>query len=307
MTPAPPTISVAVIFRNAGSTLPDTLRSLGENAGEGREFLFVDDGSTDSGPALVREFIEAHPGAARLVTLPASVGTARATSIAFREAAGEYVMRCDADDTLEPGALDALAKAAAISGADIIAAPLLYDVRRPDGRRRERIAPVQTLSLNDMPIDTAHFGLPNKLIRRSLVTAADVLPFEGIDRWEDLGVVARLLARKPTTFIFSRPLYRYIRREGVATLSSADPQLILRDHLALAQRLSEWFEQQGLSEQFEPFLLQLKFLAKVKLLRHRPRRLREWQRTFPDVNRRIMQLRHLPLHYRLLFTLAAKL
>ena len=71
-----------------------------------------------------------------------------------------------------------------------------------------------------MHIDTVHFGLPNKLIRRSLVIARDAMPFPGIDRWEDLGVVARVLARKPTTAIVGRPLYRYIRRVGVTTLLS---------------------------------------------------------------------------------------
>ncbi|MDE5799844.1 MAG: glycosyltransferase [Paramuribaculum sp.] len=302
-----PLISVAVIFRNARATLPETLQSLGENAGSGREFLFIDDGSTDGSARLVEEFIKAHPDACRLITLPVGVGTAEATAIAFREARGEYLMRCDADDTLEPGALDTIAETASRTGADLIAVPLLYDIRRPDGHRKQHIAAVSSLDLNDMPIDTVHFGLPNKLIRRSLVIARDAMPFPGIDRWEDLGVVARVLARKPTTAIIGRPLYRYIRRVGVTTLSSADTEQILRDHIALAKRLDEWFTTHGLAKEYEPFLLQLKFLAKVKLLRHRPRRLRQWQRTFPEVNSRIMQLRHIPLRYRLLFAAATHL
>lgn len=296
-----PLISVAVIFRNARATLPETLRSLAGNAGPGREFLFVDDGSTDGGGALVKEFIEAYPDACRLITLAAGVGTAEATAIAFREAGGEYVMRCDADDTLEPDAMDTLAEAASRTGADLIAVPIRYDIRYPDGHSKQYIATVKSLDLNDMPINTAHFGLPNKLIRRSLVADDEATPFPGIDRWEDLGVVARVLARKPSTVILDRPLYRYIRREGVATLSSADPEQILRDHIALAERLDEWFIARGLEKEYEPFLLQLKFLAKVKLLRHRPRRLRQWQKTFPEVNSRILSLRHVPLRYRLLF------
>ena len=303
-----PLITVIVIFRNAGATLRETLSSL-QNAPTAQvEYLLVDDHSTDGGPILASDFIRHNPHNSRLIALPpGSTGTAAATHAAFLAARGKYVMRCDADDCLPSYALTHLADIARNTDADVIAGPITYQYREYGHPLREKTVPVRSLDLNDMPIDTAHFSLANKLIRRELITTHNLYPIPGIDRWEDLGIVARALALAGTTAITDKPIYHYIRRTGQNTLSATDPQAVLRDHIAMARALQQWFSQHHLADKFEPFLLRLKFIAKVKLLRHRPRRLRLWQSTFPEVNPRILTLTGIPLRYRLLFALASHL
>ena len=98
-----------------------------------------------------------------------------------------------------------------------------------------------------------------------------------------------------------RPVYLYECNPKVKSLSRSSKGRLLADHLALTAKLIEWFEHEGLSEENAEFLRHLKFCAKIKLARNSGRDLRAWRHTYPEVNRHILSLRHIPLHYRLLF------
>lgn len=302
-----PAISVITIFHNAESTIERTLQSLAAQTLDNVEYLFIDDGSNDRSVKILRDFVALYPefeGKHRLISSPMRRGSAHATALGYANAGGEYLIRCDADDTLEPDALETMYKATGGSRFDAVFAPYFMDC----GKRSSIVAFAKEPSgLNDMAIDTLHFSLCNKLLRRSIIYDNELMPFDGIDCWEDLGVTARFMALKPQIAFVGKPLYHYIVNPTAQSLSRSNPDRLLHDHLLTALLLEQWFFDQSLHNEYTEFLNHLKFFAKVKMLRGRDKDVARWKDTFSEVNAQIMRLRHLSWYWRILFTTVAVL
>src|SRR4051794_25754108 len=99
--------AVIVPCFNARATPPATVDSINRTAGV-RELVVVDDGSTDAATQaalaeLAREKVQ--------VIHQSNQGPSAATMAGLCATSAPYVMRLDADDLLEPGAVGALAQA----------------------------------------------------------------------------------------------------------------------------------------------------------------------------------------------------
>lgn len=304
-----PRVSILIPFHNAAETIGRTVASVAAQPGlEKMEVVFVDDGSTDRTAALLEQELRALGDrfpARTIVSHQFRRGSADAIASALGAAKGDFIIKLDADDELTPDAIGRLLDAIDREGADIAWGGLEI-VKGP--RHSEDCPPAHAPGLNDAPIDTLHFSMCNKLIRRSLLDADGIMPFENVNCWEDVGVVARLMARDPKIAVVRRaPVYRYHLTPGMTSLSRSHRDIILRDHLLCALMLEKWFIDRGLDFSFEPFLTRLKFIAKVKFLRGPEKDVTAWRETFPEVNTRIMGIRKVGLIYRLLFTLMARL
>lgn len=302
-----PAISVIIVFHNAESTIERTLRSLAEQTWHDAEYVFVDDGSSDRTVDVIQAFVALHPefdGKHRLISSPMRRGSAHATGLGYANATGEYVIRCDADDTMDSRMLEIMYDATAGGQMDAVMSPYVME---SDSKRVTVAYNRKPSGLNDMRMDTLHFSLCNKLLRRSILMDNELMPFDGVDCWEDVGVVARFMALKPAVAFVDEPLYHYIVNRKVKSLSRSNADRLLHDHLLTALLLEQWFEEQSLHDEYDEFLTHLKFFAKVKMLRGRDKDVARWKGTFPEVNPRIMHLRHLKWYWRILFGAVAAL
>ena len=98
-------ISVVIPMRNGEPYIRDTLASVLSQGGVELEVVVVDDGSTDGSPQTVASMGD---GRVRVIAGP-SQGIAPSLNAGLSAAAGDYIVRCDADDLLEPGRLAAQA------------------------------------------------------------------------------------------------------------------------------------------------------------------------------------------------------
>ena len=112
-----PRISIVTACLNAGATIERTLASIEAQRYPGLEYIVFDGGSTDDTLAL----IERHrPIVTRLVS-EKDKNVADAINKGFRHATGEIFAYLNADDCLEPGALEHVARAFAENpGADAV-------------------------------------------------------------------------------------------------------------------------------------------------------------------------------------------
>jgi glycosyltransferase involved in cell wall biosynthesis len=108
----PRLVTVAIPVRNGAAVIGEQLGALAAQDYAGQwELLVVDNGSTDGTAAVVEGFREKLP-ALRIVDEPRpGIGPAR--NRALRDAAGDVLLICDADDIVQPGWLAALARASA--------------------------------------------------------------------------------------------------------------------------------------------------------------------------------------------------
>ena len=295
MTPAVPYITVVMPVYNAAGTVERAIRSVMEQ--DFRDFLLVvvDDGSTDGTANIISRLHKEMPDFLML-TQPRNMGYTAAMTRGIQACPSNYYTFCDADDMMLPGALGVIAKAAC-GDVDMVIAPYIRKV----GEKVNVCRPRRDIrSLNDMPVNTTHFALWNKLLRGELLREF-AMPIAGIECWGDLGIVARVMAKGRKFVTIDRPIYLYECNPKVKSLSRSSKQRLLADHLAMARELTAWFDREGLNDMYAEFLRHLKFCAKIKLARTPGRDLRAWRHTYPEVNRHILSLRHIPLHYRLLF------
>lgn len=307
--PTAPTLSVIIPYFNAEATIVDTLKSLAAQTLTDIELIAVDDGSNDNSAKLVTAFSTSNPQI-RCIKIhhTENRGSAAAFNSGLAVATGRYVIKCDADDTVSPDFYATIIRAsqptdASTRPADII----LSGITRFDGKRHIALKIAPPLSLNSMPIDTLHFSLVNKAIQRNFLISNNIRAYEGIDCWEDLTIVAKTLACNPTIAIADTCGYQYrdpIRRNS---LSRGDTQRILSQRIAATKKICLWLTDHRLLQRYDRFVTNIKFHAKIKYLSTRPRALRMWRDTFPEVNSRIGEINGLPAIYRMLFRLAAQL
>jgi GT2 family glycosyltransferase len=121
-------VSVGIVNHNGESYLERTLHAVAGLGPAVDDVLLIDSGSTDRGPALVRERFPR----VRVIELGANLGPGPARNRAIREAAHDRVLLIDNDVEPQPGSVQALATALdGHSNAILAMAAVLYE-RAPD-------------------------------------------------------------------------------------------------------------------------------------------------------------------------------
>ncbi|MDZ4169179.1 MAG: glycosyltransferase family 2 protein [Coriobacteriia bacterium] len=127
------TISLITPCLNAAETIVRTFDSVEEQGGSLHEHLVIDGGSTDGTVGPIEAY-QARIGARLKWVSEPDRGIYDAMNKGLALASGDWVLVLGADDALEPGALAAVAHAAAANpGADLIYGDAY--VLEPDGRR----------------------------------------------------------------------------------------------------------------------------------------------------------------------------
>src|ERR1700704_1455378 len=97
-------VSVILIFLNAEAFIQEAIESVVAQTYSNWELLLVDDGSTDKGSAMAKEFARRDPERIRYLDHPGHVnrGMSATRNLGIAVARGEFVSFIDADDVWEP-------------------------------------------------------------------------------------------------------------------------------------------------------------------------------------------------------------
>lgn len=188
-----PTVSVVMGVYNGGATLRETVRSVLAQKRVDIEFIIVDDGSTDSTPALLEELAR---GDARIRPVrQENAGLTRALILGCTKAQGKYIARQDCGDLALPGrllaqvgAMEANPGAALVSCGTRFVGPEgepLYEVAIGEDNAT---AGLMTLELNQLR-GPAHHGstlFPRDLYERVGGYRADFYFAQDLDLWTRL-------------------------------------------------------------------------------------------------------------------------
>jgi glycosyltransferase involved in cell wall biosynthesis len=198
-------ISVVLCCYNGERTVAAALESAFRQTmpPERYEVVFIDDGSTDATPGIARAF-ETHPGF-RYLRNAANLGLVASANRGIEEARSELVVRLDADDTLDPQALELLAAPLERDEADLVYSDR-FELTADTGQ--QRYVSVSHLNVFDMVAC-------GTMMRRDL--ALDAGGYRDFF-WEEYDLYIRYLLRsgKPALHI-AKPLYTYTIHEGSMT------------------------------------------------------------------------------------------
>ena len=134
-----PVVSVLIPVYNGAAFLAEALASVRAQSFADWELLLVDDGSTDSTPAICAA---AAASDRRVQVLrKANSGLSETLNLGLAEARGDWIARLDADDLMEP---DRLARQLAFLRArpDLGGAASFYTVIDREGRERQKVRPL---------------------------------------------------------------------------------------------------------------------------------------------------------------------
>jgi glycosyltransferase involved in cell wall biosynthesis len=157
------TLSVIVPMQNVAPYLADLLCSLTRNARADFEFIFVDDGSSDSSAEVLEGHRAKLPGFT-LIRHPQARGASVARNAGLAAASGRYITYVDGDDWLAPGYLQKAVEAIDGLGCDFIRIDHIQTCgrtreihRAPHGVRgkvldaRDGFSPVHDVAMVDYP------------------------------------------------------------------------------------------------------------------------------------------------------------
>jgi glycosyltransferase involved in cell wall biosynthesis len=203
---ASPYLSVVVPVFNEEESIPILAREIAASLdplGLPYEVLWVDDGSTDRGPEVLRGLAAADPRA-RVLRLATNSGQSAAMAAGFRYARGEMLATLDADLQNDPADLPRLL--AALDGCDVVCG---VRARRRDSwvrRVSSRLAnAVRNRATGEAVTDV---GCTLRVYRRDLVTAVPM--FTGMHRF--LPTLLRLAGAR----VRELPVHHRPRLHGVA-------------------------------------------------------------------------------------------
>lgn len=281
-----PHITVIVPVYNVAPYIEKCARSLFEQTLANLEILFVDDCSPDNSVDIIKSVLSEYPerkSLTRIIRMASNVGQAGVRRQGIIEAKGDYIIHCDGDDWVDVELYETLYNAALKSDADVV---VCDEVMEYDGYQvAMTVEPVPDNGKDLMKNWYRHIvGMfcHNKLVRRQLYTEHDILPWIGLNMWEDNGLFARLFYfANRVVQVHGGPVYHY-NRTNVNAMTAGYGIKQVEQMIGIAENIAEFFESKPDSEDYKKTVDAFKFLAKINLITDSFSNYKRYKRTFPE-------------------------
>ncbi|MFW9948727.1 MAG: glycosyltransferase family 2 protein [Candidatus Thorarchaeota archaeon] len=214
-------ISVIIPVYNAEETIFRCLKSLTDQTYKNFEVIVVDDGSTDNGLLVATGFHNCFGGFG-LLSAPGHCGPSVARNIGIDHASGEYIFFLDADDWLEPNALESLLKIYHEEDTDLVIGDffkIIKEKKRESGNCRTYTKDTKLLlsdliiyikkylsEPNKYPLLTQSWG---KLFKASIIRTNNLRFNPELRTFEDVSFNCEYLKYIKTLYYINLPLYNH--------------------------------------------------------------------------------------------------
>lgn len=299
------TISIIIPMYKVEQYLPQCLRTLERQTYRPLQVIFVDDAGPDNSAALVEEALPslAEVGIeAKLLRQGVNQGVAAARNRALDEATGKYIYSLDADDALEDDALRQMVETAEREQADVVGCECY--LREPKAVRRLTQPDPKTgrEAYALMCAGRMKWNLWLFLVRRELF-GTDLRFTTGDNMGEDMMMMGRIMLRAQKVRIIHEAFYHYDRTNVNAQTQNYSPAQWAQVERNLS-KLESYVSALGDASLLDE-LQQMKLNLKLPLLISTSQVDYDlWTRLWPEANKHIGDLRHLPLRTRLIQRLA---
>jgi glycosyltransferase involved in cell wall biosynthesis len=299
-------VSLIIPVYNAEATLKETLRSISAQRYHDFDVVFVDDGSTDHTPELLQKFATQSDISCQIIRQK-NGGVASARNTGLDAATSDYVGFVDADDRMEP---DALEKAVGVLLAtdkpiDIVGWDWTLGFEKNGRYMRQADYDTPLQALKNLMGGTMRWNLWLFLVRRDLLVRHDIRFIDGADMGEDMQFMIKAYCAANHVAQLHAPLYRY----NAVSETSLSRQFSDARRAEIETNLNEATAAVTASPfagPLAPYIQYLKLYLKLPLLISSDRSNYElWYRWWSEANTAAMANKALPLRTRLLQRAAA--
>ena len=288
---------------NAEATLPRALQSIASQSCRDLEVVFVDDCCTDSSPALMEGFQKNSGLSITIVRQSENRGVAAARNRGLEAAQGDYIGFVDADDTLEPQALEKASEA--LDGHDILGWDWILGFEKNGRVMRQADYDNPLQAVKNLMGGTMRWNLWLFLIRRDFLQSHDIRFIDGANMGEDMQFMIKSFCKAKHVVQLHEPLYRYnaVSETSLSRQFSDRRRAEIETNLAAVETA---IRDSAYAEILEPAILQLKLYLKRPLLISDDRRNYElWYNWWHEANIVATTNKALPAHTRILQGMAA--
>lgn len=242
-----PLVSVLIPVYQVERYIERCARSVFEQTYNNCEFVFVDDGCSDSSIDLLRKTIDEYPNVKNRVIIikhEQNKGLSATRNTAINSCHGEFVIHVDSDDWLEPDAISLLVKRQQETDADIIYTKGYY--LQKEGTTKincQGWSSEKNALLINLLQDKATISIWSKLIKKSLYTDYGIKCDERADYYEDFQVLPRLIYFSKSIVRLDAYIYHYERSNPNSIVTSIPNNLeIQKQGLLSIQVVCDFFE-----------------------------------------------------------------
>jgi len=213
------TVSLIVPIYKVEKYIEQCARSVLGQSWPSIQFIFVDDCSPDKSIDILEALIEREFAALKdriqIIRKPVNEGLPQARKTGIAAATGDYILHVDADDWIEPDAVEKLALKAGETGADVV----YFFAWKEFGDGRSRVITDKEFATpqdfaDAVLVHDAHPSVVLKFWRRTLFSPEIFFPRYG--QAEDMVQSLQLLDRAKKAVRLPEPLYHYRRSDSDA-------------------------------------------------------------------------------------------
>lgn len=294
-----PKLSVIIPIYNVARFIERCATSLFEQTLDDIEYLFIDDCTPDNSMNILQTVIKRYqPRLAkenkvvRIMRMPTNSRQAAVRRAGIIHAKGDYIIHCDSDDWVDLDLYKKMYDKAISTGAEIVMCPLQMVFKT---RIRNFIPQADKFCYDCQNVlehwydKTLAMFTVNKMVKRSVFSDNNILPFEGVNMWEDNGLMLRIFYYAKGLANIEDSRYYYDRTNENA-ITSGYGRSAVDQMLKCAQLLDEFFADKPDRERYEKTLNSIKFRARLNLVTDRFDYLKEYYHTFPESTSIIREL-----------------
>lgn len=289
---------------NAEATLSRALQSIASQTFRDLEVVFVDDYCTDSSPTLMEDFQRNSGLDVTIVHQPNNQGVAAARNRGLEAALGDYIGFVDADDTLEPQALEKASEA--LDGHDILGWDWILGFEKNGRTMRQADYDGPLQAVKNLMGGTMRWNLWLFLIRRAFINQNNIRFIGEANMGEDMQFMIKAFCAADRVIQLHEPLYCY----NAVSETSLSRQFNDKRRAEIETNLAEvetTIRNSSYAEVLQPEILQLKLYLKRPLLISDDRSYYElWYNWWPEANAVATSNKTLPAHTRFLQGMAAR-
>ena len=301
-------LSVIVPIYGVEKYIEQCAVSLFEQSLKDIEFIFVNDQTKDNSVKILEAVIDRYEhlkNRIKIINHQKNMGQAAARTTGLGYAKGEYIIHLDSDDWVDLNLYQKMYFQAKTENADIVCCNFKFIYKSSVDELKFKQNQKDFLDLNELNFDLLYSSLCNKMVKRELYLKNNLSFFEGVNMWEDLGMMTRLRYHcKKVSFLDENLFYNYNKQNETSIVSVPKEENIIQQ-IKCANMLDEFFREK--LGDYSLIICFLKFMAKSDyLFNDKIRNIKKWQATSKESNLYIFKYSKLPLNMKFIAWVAAK-
>lgn len=282
-----PKVSVIIPIYNVEKYIERCAKSLFSQTLDDIEFIFIDDCTPDRSIEVLKNVLEKFPNrkeAVKILKMSKNSNLAAVRKYGIEIATGDYIIPCDSDDWVDVDLYEKMYIEAVRSDADVVICPIIDEYENYSSMRKLPKFPCSGKELIEGWYCT-NIGMHVwcKLIRRNILIENNLYPFEGINLWEDNGLMLRAFYYVNKISAITGAAYHY-NQANINAMTVSYGRQGIDQMIRCAMLIDDFYSSVQDAERYTKTVNALKFLAKINLITTRYDWLKEFYALFPESN-----------------------